>query len=290
MAEQETEDKAAGEAAFAEGFDDDTAQVRSAPAEPPPAEQPNPEKPADPPAPEYVQITKADFERLMTSVNDTDAIKKQLRDVNGRMGNVQQLVKQLQDSTPAGEPVEMSEEDAAEMAADFPELAGMLRTAVNRVLKRQKVKGTGEATPPATQTVDREQWKKDLVELREQTELAALDELHPDWRTIVGKEADTGNPYRQWLATQPEEYQRTINNTKSALVVSRSIDKFEAARTRTAATPTPPPRPPKQEPSRVAARTDRIRGAVQPQGGGGTAPRPTTKTAEDYFEEGFQAA
>jgi hypothetical protein len=256
------------------------AKTVEAEAAPQPETEP---KPAAPEAeePEYVQVTKKDFERLIASANETDKLKQQLPKVFGTMGNLQQVVTRLQTATPAGELVEMSEEDAAEMTAEFPELAGMLRAAVNRVLKRQKVKGTGEPeeAKPATATVDRDEILKEVKQGRVQLELDALDDLHPDWRTIVGKLGDE-NEFRTWLANQPKEYQDRINSTQSAAITSRAIDKFKAAKEAAAKLTAQPQKP-------GAARTDRIRDAVQPKGTGGTAPGPTSKSAEDYFAEGF---
>jgi hypothetical protein len=281
--DEQTEDQA-----FAEGFEGDKplaalpeAKTVEAEAAPQPETEP---KPADTPEaeePEYVQVTKKDFERLIASANETDKLKQQLPKVFGTMGNLQQVVTRLQTATPAGELVEMSEEDAAEMTAEFPELAGMLRAAVNRVLKRQKVKGTGEPeeAKPATATVDRDEILKEVKQGRVQLELDALDDLHPDWRTIVGKLGDE-NEFRTWLANQPKEYQDRINSTQSAAITSRAIDKFKAAKEAAAKLTAQPQKP-------GAARTDRIRDAVQPKGTGGTAPGPTSKSAEDYFAEGF---
>lgn len=296
MTEKKIEEQTAEEA-LAEGFESDLPlglpEAQSTlETEPKPGEEPAAEEP------EYVQLTKKDFERLIASADETDKLKTQLPKVFGTMGNLQQVVTGLQKTTPAGEAVEMSEEDAAEMTAEFPELAGMLRTAVNRVLKRQKVKGTGEAEPakPATESVDRETILKELRSDHVKRELEALNDLHPDWREVVGQKLvdgkavlndegkaviDLNSEFHKWLGTQPEDYQKKIMDTQSASITARAIDKFKAAKA--AAKPFA-----KQTPApREAARLDRIRENVQPKGGGGPAPGPATKSANDHLMEGF---
>lgn len=307
MAEKKVEEQTA-EQAFDAGFDEDTpvgvpeAKTAEADGEAQPKQEtePKPGEGAAAEEPEYVQLTKADFARLIGSANETDKLKQQMSQVFGTTGNLQQIVKRLQAETPAGFPVEMTLEDFPELSQDFGELAGQTVAGFNRFLKRLKVKGTAEPeeVKPATQTptVDRESIIKELKQERIKLEIEALNDLHPDWRVIVGQNivdgkvvlGDDGNAvldpnseFRKWLATQPENYQATINSTSSASITSRAIDKFKAAKAAAKPFAQPAPKP------KDAARTDRIRENVQPRGTGGAAPGPTTKSAQDHFDEGY---
>lgn len=276
--EQQTEEQAA--AAFAEGFDSETPQPQAAtpPAGAAPAEAQPVQEP--PPEPEYVQITRDERDRLIAVADKTANIEAQLSKAFGTMGNMQQLINQVRSQTPAGAAVEINDEDFAELKADFPELAGHTKAALERILKRANVKGTGESATPA---IDPEAVRKTAAEVVHAQGLDDLNDLHPGWQDIVGKPEDAENPYRKWLATQPEKYQELIRTTYSATITARSIDRFKAAQAaRSAARPQTPANP-------AAARRAVVEAAVQPRGNGGKPPAPHTPTPEENFAAGFNS-
>lgn len=234
---------------------------------------------------EYVQVSKQDFDRIMAALPKAEAIDGEIRKLNGTIGNVKaDLINRVQALTPSGEAVDLSDEDFAELAADFPELAGHTKTALGRVLKRMNVRGTGQAPAPAE--VPQDKIDEAVKKARIKDGLEVLDELHPGWRDTVGKYGDD-NDFRRWLATQPQAYQDRINNTDSPLVTKQALDQFQAApraRARTG-TPTTTTTQRPQQPARQA----RIAAAVQPKGSGAAAPGPQRNTARDEFHEGFNS-
>lgn len=50
---------------------------------------------------------------------------------------------------------------------------------------------------------------------------------YPNWRDITGSKNGNPTAYRKWLATQPADYQATINSTWNANDIIESIDKFK---------------------------------------------------------------
>jgi hypothetical protein len=59
-----------------------------------------------------------------------------------------------------------------------------------------------------------------------------LDQAYPDWREIVGAPKDRfsgprDTPYREWLETKSEAYQRTMSRSQSAADLALSIKMFE---------------------------------------------------------------
>lgn len=274
---EQTEEQAA--ASFAAGFDSETPPATA--ATPPPAAQPVQDEPAaeTPPEPEYVQITKEERDRLMAVADKTANIEAQLSKAFGTMGNQQQLINQLRSQTPAGAAVEITDDDFAELKADFPELAGHTKAALERILKRTNLTGTGQ---PATPAFDPETVRTTAAEIVHAQGLDDLNDLHPGWQDIVGKPDDADNPYRKWLATQPEKYQELIRTTYSATITARSIDRFKAAQAKPAAArPQTPARP-------DDARRRVIQEAVQPRGQG-TPPAPHQPTPQDNFDAGFNS-
>lgn len=279
---EQTEEQAA--TAFAAGFDPETPQppaVTAPPAATTTEAQPVQEEPPAEPAPaepKYVQLTEGQLADLKAAAEETANLKQQMSKAFGTMGNMQQLINQVRSQTPAGAVVEITDEDFAELREDFPELAGHTRAALERILKRANVKGTGE---PATPTIDPVTVRTTAAEIVHQQGLADLNDLHPDWQTVV-----VSAEYRKWLGEQSAEYQELLHKTYSASITSRSIDRFRAAQE--AAKPQPAAASP-QTPARPnATRRERIQAAVQPRGNG-QAPTPHTPTPEDDFRAGFNS-
>lgn len=206
------------------GFDAEAPTAAATePVQPEAKEDPKPEPaPAAPVAegPKYVQITEEQYARLNAVADETASLKQQMSKAFGTMGDLQQVMNRLQSATPAGASVEISVEDFAELAEDFPELAGHTRKGLGRIFKRLNVRGTGG---PAT--VDSELLAQAVRSARQQDALDVLDDLHPGWRDIVGRAEDADNAFRKWLATQTKDYQDRINSTESASI-TRGRGKF----------------------------------------------------------------
>lgn len=274
----QTEEQAA--ASFAAGFDDalpaDTATAQGSGT----ASQ-QPEQPETPPAEEYVQLTRQDFEKIMAATEKVGTYGSQFDKVFGTIGNLQQqqqqLIGRLQSETPRGSSVKIDDEDFAELKENFPELAGQTKAAIERIFKKANLVGTGT---PASVMVDpdkvRETWRTQRI----REELEELTDLHPDWQTIVGRPEDQSNEFRQWLNKQPEDYQNRVSNTTSARVTARAIDRFLETRQQPQPARTPTPA------TTTNIRRARMMEAVQPTGTG-TRPAPQRQTAEDEFRSGF---
>lgn len=287
-------------AAFAAGFDSDTpppVEV-TAPAPEPAKEEPKPAeaaapakpekvKPAEPPKPKYVQITEEDYAKLQAAVTETAELKKQMRDAFGNIGSIKDIVKKLQEATPKGMVIDLPADVTSKLEKDFsPELASAVRDALQNAFKNG-VRGTADA--PKGAEFDHAAVRKVVMDARSETELESLNSEFPDWRKIVGApDADDGpvdpnNPFRKWLASKPDDYQKTISNTRSSLVIMRAIDKFHREKSEPARTPDPKPEPTLNG----DARRQRIQHSIQPRGDGG--PAPPRKTVQDAFAEGFKS-
>jgi hypothetical protein len=279
--ELSAEDKAAEAAmldAFAEPAPPKPASVAAEKpadaAEKPVVEKPPVQTPAETP---FV-VTREQWDAAMKKLT---SFETQFPKVNGTLGNLQQLVNQLRSATPQGVQIELP----PELEQDFPEIAAHLKKAKLRgtaTAPASEVKPSitdeeirtliGEARDEAQKTIDVK-----LREARQRVEAEALDDLHPDWRGIVGASAtpDQNLPYRKWLATQTASYQQLVNETDSASVIARSIERFKAA---TKAQPA------NGKPATVVP--DRRRAAIQPKGDGGQ-PDASTNSERDAFTKAF---
>lgn len=271
---------------FNSGFNPDTPPTdRPAPVTDPVAAAEEPvvvPKPEPAPAPKIRQITEDEFTRLDGAIAKMVTPEKVKDLVGGIMGGLEdRIVKKLQASTPRGMTVELPADVVSEMEAEFPELAPHFRKSLEKALKG--IRGTATGTSPAA--LDQEAVQKLVSAATIQIETEALEDAHPTWRDIVGVvdaegKHDPNNDFRKWLSTQDAAYQHKINATNSAVIISRAIDKFLAAK----AAPKPAPQ---RQTAQAAARKDRIEGAIQPRGDGGQ-PAPS-KTADDEFREGFKS-
>jgi hypothetical protein len=273
------DDDKAAEAAFSQGFD----EVKPAPshhAKAPPAttsrEEPK-EKPE--PGPEYVQITKADWDMVNAAAKKTASYDQQLSKAFGTIGNLQKVINGLQSQTPQGRKVEISADAFKDLERDFPELAKSTRTALERALSG--VTGTGQ-DPAAV--------KKLLDERTAEREIEVLEDAYPDWRDIVGavdvtrEMPDPNNAFRKWLGTKDAAYQRRVNATDSAAVITRAINTFQRE-TKAQASKTAAP----VDNRANATRTSRIAAAVQPRGDGAAPTMSGANTEEEAFAAGYNS-
>lgn len=238
--------------------------------------------PAPAPAtPKYVQITQEQLDSLMATAARIEEIKAtattQIDKAFGKIGGVERLISDLQKATPAGQSVQISEDDFAELAEDYPELAEMQLKGLTRVLAKMNVRGVANSDsfdPEKLNALVTQRMEPALKGVEQQVEQKVqsilLGREHKDWREVVGQ-PDAQNEFRKWLATQPGEFQKELNTTYDAEVISGALTKFKASVKAKAA---------------ISQRQSRISAAVNEKGAGGSADAPADD--DDDFNEGFR--
>lgn len=272
-------DDAQGQAEFGSGFENKADKAPDKPAE-------SAEAPREPEAkePEYAKITLEEVAFLRAAAAKVTSLEAQQSKAFGTIGNLQKLMNEVRAQTPRGMhvPDSIINESFADMEKDFPELATQNKTALKRLLSNLTGTGAGEIDETKIRQLVAEDAAARAEEVAKR-EIEDLEDAYPDWRDIVGavpdgQHPDPDHPYRKWLATKPEPYQKRINETLSSAVVARSIQRFKTE-TRAPAKPSPQPA--------TNARAERIREAVQPKGDG--APSSSRDTSEDAFAAGFSS-
>ena len=204
----------------------------------------------------------------------------------GKMGSLEQLVRELQEKTPSGQGLVLTEDHMAELKEDFPDLTANLIKGLNKALGG--LKGTG-GVPSGTLTPD--SINKLITDAVSASEQRIEDNLltkqvsgtHKDWLDVINGPVGAdgfrhgvaeGKPtaFRQWLAKQPDEYQRMLSNTRDPQAVIASIDDFKKAH---AANP----------PGNT--RAARLKEAVPPKGSAGAVPAGG-QTEDDGFRDGLK--
>lgn len=252
--EQDTTD----DAAFAAGFD---ADPTATPTETPAEQQDNTDAqqeaaPAEP-APEYVQLTKAERDELMAL---RDQAQRQFGTAFGKIGGIERTLQQLN----SGAQVEISQEDIDALKDDFPPLAA----ALEKVRNLRALPGGG---------VDQEQIANLVAEkvsaVEQKFELRLLAKDHPDWQQV-----DKDPAFKAWVIAQPDEFRQALaqaSQSYDSSVVSNAMTMFKQSRKAQPATRRADP---------ASAWRSRAEAAVTPRGtGGGTA------ASDDPFLTGFNS-
>ena len=255
-------------AAFAEGFSETPTETPELPETPAPVEPQAVEvSPApEPPAPKYVQLTEAEHADLLK----LKSMMGKLDEGFGTLGNIHQIVKHLQSTY--GQTVEATDEDLAELRADFPELAEMTKKAFNRVLGR--IKRTASTAPSIDPDTMATQIETRLLTRQQHAANESLSDDHPNWAEIVGAQ-DSETPFRTWAATQSSPFQARLWSSNDPAFLSRTLTRFK-----TETTPVP-----KATPTKPNERTQRLTAAVTPRG---VAPA-SAPPEESGFAEGFRS-
>lgn len=295
--EPETQTDAQADADFDGGF----VAVASTPTEPTASpvagetqtETPETTEPTEPvaaPEPEFVQLTKAEREELLSSVAQVKEIKgaleKQFGTAFGKIGGIERTIRELQEATPKGQALSLSEDDFEEMKADFPDIAKMTVAGFNRALA--KIKGTGPAAGSATSLPAFDPKQIDAMvserlgteitkvrqEVRQEAAMDVVDSFNPNWRKTVQTQE-----WKDWVMAQPDEERQTILNSWRPSEVLSALTKFNEHITAAAKKPAPKPKA-DPKPNRFASN-------VAPKSVGGVSP---AQPDEDDFDVGFKKA
>lgn len=303
----EGQDEQAELAAFAEGFEDEVAIEAPPPElddqtptegteEGHPALEHPPETPPSPPGP---PAEPPIGDRLAAMEG---AWRQKLDQAFGKMGGLERTLNEIRESAGRTPVVngQFAEEDFKDLAEEYPELTKRVIDGFNAGIKRlfaapspaaSPTESAAAASPASAATqkyITEEEFAARLEQevpriqqtvehtVEERSARRFMEYLNPDWRTIVGKPDDI-NPYRTWLAAQPDEYQQTIASTWDPVVLHKSIQAFEKSHT-------PPPSSPKVPPK--SGQKALLKAAVPPKGGV-QAPERKVLTEEDGFHAGF---
>lgn len=252
-----------GEEGFDAGFTGEAA----------PTETPEPtaatETPAPAPAePEYAQITKSQLDDLMAKAASVDEMKaahqQGLDKAFGQIGGMKQALDRLQTN---GRAVEVTEDDVADLRAEFPEIADLTLKALQKVI--------GRVHAPSGEQPDVERMVSERVSATRQELIdSRLDEIvDGDWKTEVA-----APQFDAWMQTQPDAVKALVQSS-SLRDASRMLQLYRNSK-KAAPAPTPAPKAPA-----VTTRQRQLEAAVNPRGSRAISAAPSE---EDEFDAGFK--
>ena len=256
---EQQEQTDAANAAFDGAFSDEAVAQTETPA-PEQNEEPNEPEAVEP---EYAQITKADYEQLLSKAAKVDEIQGKIDKSFGSLGQkIKQLDEQFQARGVAGN-IEVTDDVVEDFAQEWPELAPMLRKSLEKFASRIPTAGQH---PAVLQESDIERLVSERAERLIEERL--LTKAHKDWR-----EVSASQEFQGWLQKQPAEFVQKLNESMDSDFVSEALTNFKTERSKAEAT--------------AQTRQKRLAAAVTPKGTGGHAG--TSDSALDAFNAAFNS-
>lgn len=230
-----------------------------------PAPEGEPAAPAGEPKPdETVSMPKAEFDALRAAANAVPDLQKQLRDINGRFGNLNQQLQSLRDATTkpeAGKSVavklaklrESGYEDLAELIEADLAAGGGAASIDDRIAEV-----TATATRAAQEAVAKEAFDRGVKHLRK---------THPDFEKL--RDAPTEG-YRAWLGSLSETDRTAYLGSSDPYDVAEKLTEFRAWEKAQA----------KPAPSPAKDKAKRLEAAETPTGAAPRAPNAPASEEE----------
>jgi hypothetical protein len=212
------------ESGFAQGF---TGEVPKEPVAPEatPTPTPTPEakteevkkEEAAPTAPSPVALTAEDIAAIRAAAQELPSLKEKLREAHGRIGALNDLVKQSreQKKEEAKAPVPPTAVALKRMTEHYPELAGTLSEDIAEVLAGIK---PAEHNPEDIARLVNER----VAEVSEKDRKQMLADEHPDWEDIKKGEA-----LWTWIDTLPKEEAAAFKTSTNPLYVAKKLTVFK---------------------------------------------------------------
>lgn len=227
--------------------------------------------PAEPAAPEYVQLTRQQFDDLQsrTSKSEEAATKLQqsLDKAFGKLGVVEQDLRSRATAPVAGE---ISDEDFAELKALDPDIARMVSEGLKSASKKLQLQVPEIDSAPIEALVEQRVSQR-LEQVAIETGTRQLNRAHPGWQQLIQKPDGSLTPdFEAWFQKQDESLRADVL-AFDAQATSEAIGKFKKHR---------------EDAAKAATRTNRLDEAVNPRGTGGPARGTSDK---DEFYAGYEA-
>lgn len=224
--------------------------------------------------PKLAAITEEDYQKLKAELAEVGQIKanygKTFDKAFGKIGVIEQSLNERLNAKPAN--VKFSPDAFKRLANNFPELSEALAEDLNEALQTQiQVTGNSQLDQSQIDQLVNQRLGSAITEIQtkveQATETKLLTRQHRDWKEIVAKDE-----FKQWVTTQPHDFQKELADSWDSQFIGDAIDKFKARK------------PAVKAPQNTRQR--RIEAAVMPRGTGGTS----ASTSElDEFESGYSS-
>lgn len=205
---------------------------------------------------------EAERERLATLLDGLPSLQErsqmteqQIRQLNGKIGEINRIVKGLQDRPAAT----VTKESFKRTLAEFPEIAETLA----EDLAGLSIGGQSVDVDPIVQ----ERVKAATQKIEQSMELKLLGMVHKDWKQVTASDG-----FKKWVTTLPEDQQTELANSWDSSYIADKLTEYKEFS--------------KAQQQQATKRNQRLAGALLPKTR--TVPKRTLATEEDGFNAAFR--
>jgi hypothetical protein len=205
---------------------------------------------------------EAERERLATLLDGLPTLQErsqmteqQIRQLNGKIGEINRIVKGLQDRPAAT----VTKESFKRTLAEFPEIAETLA----EDLAGLSIGGQSVDVDPIVQ----ERVQAATQKIERSMELKLLGMVHKDWKQVTASDG-----FKKWVTTLPEDQQTELANSWDSSYIADKLTEYKEFS--------------KAQQQQATKRNQRLAGALLPKTR--TVPTRTLATEEDGFNAAFR--
>lgn len=163
-------------------------------------------------------LTAEDIAAFRAAATELTTLKGQLRDAHGRIGALNDLVKQTREQKKEeAKPPTLTAVELKRMKEQYPELAESLTADIGELMATI-------AKPQDKEEVSR-LVREQVAELSFAERKQMLSDEHPDWEDIK-----KGEDLWKWIATLPADEAQAFQNSANPLYVAKKLTAFKAWR------------------------------------------------------------
>jgi len=208
-------------------------------------------------APVFAGLTESQLKSILERATRVDAIEDQLRKANGKIGELNGTLQEIQRRRPTQHaPAEdLDDEQIAEFESTFPEFGPAVearaRKIAQEVMKSQQAQG-----------------QRDPEEISKQVNLAVMNTTHKGWQQTTASD-----DFKLWIASQPPDVQQTFQTTWDAQELGGIVTAFKSRQQAASA--------------RSTKSKQRLEAALTPDGRSSKVVHAVTE--QDAMQAGFDA-
>lgn len=208
-------------------------------------------------APVFAGLTESQLKSILERATRVDAIEDQLRKANGKIGELNGTLQEIQRRRPTQHAPadDLDDEQISEFESTFPEFGPAVEARARKIA--QEVMQSQQA-----------QGQHDPEEISKQVNLAVMNTTHKGWQQTTASD-----DFKLWIASQPPDVQQTFQTTWDAQELGGIVTAFKSRQQAASA--------------RSTKSKQRLEAALTPDGRSSKVVHAVTE--QDAMQAGFDA-
>ena len=207
--------------------------------------------------PVFAGLTESQLKSILERATRVDAIEDQLRKANGKIGELNGTLQEIQRRRPTQHAPadDLDDEQISEFESTFPEFGPAVEARARKIA--QEVMQSQQA-----------QGQHDPEEISKQVNLAVMNTTHKGWQQTTASD-----DFKLWIASQPPDVQQTFQTTWDAQELGGIVTAFKSRQQAASA--------------RSTKSKQRLEAALTPDGRSSKVVHAVTE--QDAMQAGFDA-